>query len=102
MHDVGKVITGLVIFIALVLSPVWYQAARGAETGPPELERAIDGPDCVADSKFMRALHMDLLDVWRDEADGGGTDCLRETLKALDHTDFPRPLRRVVVAISGP
>jgi hypothetical protein len=68
MHDAGKVIAGLAIFLALVLSPVWYQAARGAETGPPELERAIDGPDCVAESEYMRALHMDLLDIWRDEA----------------------------------
>ena len=68
MHDAGKVITGLAIFLALVLSPVWYQAARGAETGPPELERAIDGPDCVAEIEYMRSLHMELLDVWRDEA----------------------------------
>ena len=68
MHDAGKITAGLVIFLALVTSPVWYQVARGAETGPPELEKATGGPECVAPAEYMRALHMDLLDVWRDEA----------------------------------
>jgi hypothetical protein len=68
MHDGGKVTAGLVIFLALVTLPMWYQVARGAETKPPKLEPASDGPDCVAPSEYMRALHMDLLDVWRDEA----------------------------------
>ena len=68
MHEGGKVTAGLVIFLALVTLPMWYQVARGAETKPPKLEPASDGPDCVAPSEYMRALHMDLLDVWRDEA----------------------------------
>jgi hypothetical protein len=68
MHDAGKVITGLVVFLALVTVPVWYQVARGAETAPPELEVPKDAEECVAPSEYMRALHMDLLDVWRDEA----------------------------------
>jgi len=68
MHDAGKVTAGLVIFLALVTLPVWYQAARGAEPGPPELAAATGGEECVAPSQYMRALHMDLLNVWRDEA----------------------------------
>jgi len=68
MHDAGKVIAGLVIFLALVTVPVWYQAARGAEPGAPELVAATGGSECVAPGEFMRALHMDLLNVWRDEA----------------------------------
>jgi hypothetical protein len=68
MHDAGKVIAGLVIFLALVTSPMWYQVARGAETKPPELALVADGKDCVAPAEYMRALHMDLLNVWRDEA----------------------------------
>jgi hypothetical protein len=68
MHDAGKVAAGLVIFLALVTLPVWYQAARGAEPGAPELEKAVEGPECVAPAEYMRALHMDLLNVWRDEA----------------------------------
>lgn len=68
MHDAGKIITGLVVFLALVTLPIWYQAARGAETGPPKLELAGESEECVAPSEYMRALHMDLLNVWRDEA----------------------------------
>nr|CAJ31205.1 Hdr-like menaquinol-oxidizing enzyme, subunit E [uncultured sulfate-reducing bacterium] len=68
MHDAGKVIAGLVVFLALVTSPMWYQVARGAETKPPELALVADAKDCVAPAEYMRALHMDLLDVWRDEA----------------------------------
>jgi hypothetical protein len=72
MHDAGKITAGLVIFLALVTSPVWYQAARGAETGPPDLGSASKGEGCVESSKYMRSLHMDLLNVWRDEAVRGG------------------------------
>lgn len=68
MHDAGKISVGLAIFLALVTLPVWYQAARGAEPGAPELVAATGGPECVAPTEYMRALHMDLLDAWRDEA----------------------------------
>lgn len=68
MHDAGKITAGLVVFLALVTSPVWYQAARGAETGPPDLGSASKGEGCVESGKYMRSLHMDLLNVWRDEA----------------------------------
>jgi hypothetical protein len=72
MHDAGKITAGLVIFLALVTSPVWYQAARGAETGPPDLGSATKGEGCVESGKYMRSLHMDLLNAWRDEAVRGG------------------------------
>ena len=68
MHDGGKVTAGLVIFLALVTLPMWYQVARGAETKPPKLALVADSKDCVAPSQYMRALHMDLLNVWRSEA----------------------------------
>ena len=68
MHDAGKITAGLVVFLALVTLPVWYQAARGAEPGAPELEMPTESEECVAPGRYMRALHMDLLNVWRDEA----------------------------------
>ena len=68
MHDGGKISAGLAIFLALVTLPVWYQAARGAETKPPALEPTSGGEACVAPTEYMRARHMDLLNVWRDEA----------------------------------
>ena len=68
MHDAGKIIAGLVVFLALVTLPMWYQVARGAGTAPPELEMARDSKQCVAPTEYMRALHMDLLNLWRDQA----------------------------------
>jgi hypothetical protein len=68
MHDAGKISAGLVVFLALVTLPVWYHAALGAETGPPELPATTKGENCVAEGRYMRALHMDLLNVWRDQA----------------------------------
>ena len=68
MHDGGKVTAGLAVFLALVTLPIWYQAARGAETKPPKLAIVADSEECVAPSQYMRVLHMDLLNVWRDEA----------------------------------
>jgi hypothetical protein len=69
MHDAGKITAGLVVFLALVTSPVWYQAARGAETGPPDLGSASKGEGCVESGKYMRSLH-GLLNAWRDRRSG--------------------------------
>jgi hypothetical protein len=68
MHDAGKVIVGLAVFLAVVTSPVWYQAAKGAVAGPPDLKIKSESPVCVAETSYMRSLHMDLLDNWRDDA----------------------------------
>ena len=67
MHDAGKVIAGLVVFLAIVTSPMSYQWAKGAEPGAPELNIAPEYETCVAPTQFMRSLHMDLLNDWRDE-----------------------------------
>ncbi len=68
MNDAGKIIGGLVIFLLLVTSPMWYHLAAGNEAGEPELViPAAAGEVCVADAEYMRAFHMDLLNEWRDE-----------------------------------
>ena len=69
MSDFGKIIAGLVVFIALVTFPFWYGAASGkAEAPNPKLTAEIQGKSCVMPKEYMRAYHMDLLDDWRDEA----------------------------------
>ena len=68
MHDAGKIVGALVIFLAIVLSPIWYQAVAGAEPGPPEVRLATESQQCVEPREYMRSLHMDLLNNWRDEA----------------------------------
>jgi len=66
MYDAGKVILGIVVFLALVTFPLWYNLAGEVSVTAPELEKA-EGSQCVQDAEWMRGHHMDLLDDWRDE-----------------------------------
>lgn len=66
MFDTGKVIIGLIIFLALIGFPIWYNVAGGKAGYSPELEDA-PGDMCVRDTAWMTANHMDLLDDWRDK-----------------------------------
>jgi len=67
MYDAGKIIAGLLIFLVLVTSPMWYKAATGTKGEAPELKYVTEEKACVADTEYMRALHMDLLNEWRDD-----------------------------------
>jgi len=67
MHDAGKVILGIIVFLALITFPIWYNVANGKAGYTPELERAAHGDNCVRDSAWMTGNHMDLLNQWRDE-----------------------------------
>lgn len=74
MYDAGKVFAGLVVLVVIVTAPFWLQAVRGAEktAAPPELVIVTDAKQCVASTEYMRALHMDLLNSWRDDVVRGG------------------------------
>jgi len=67
MRDKGMILTGLVIFLALAVFPIWYNLLIGKAGPPPELKLPPEGGECVADTQFMRTNHMDLLMEWRDE-----------------------------------
>ncbi|MBD3402353.1 cytochrome C [candidate division GN15 bacterium] len=66
MYDAGKVILGVVLFLAILLFPVWYNLAKGQTDAEPELAEPVKGETCVAPTDYMRSNHMDLLDDWRD------------------------------------
>jgi hypothetical protein len=66
MYDAGKVIVGLIIFLALVTFPTWFSATTGQASDAPELARPVKGENCVMGTEYMRASHMDLLNQWRD------------------------------------
>jgi hypothetical protein len=68
MYDTGKVIVGLVVFLAVVTSPMLYQLAKGGTPEPPELKISPEYKTCIAPTEYMRSLHMDLLNTWRDQA----------------------------------
>jgi hypothetical protein len=66
MYDGGKIISGLVIFVILVLSPFWYNALAGNPGYKPNPELPKTEKACVESKAFMKAEHMTLLDDWRD------------------------------------
>jgi len=68
MNDTGKILGGLIIFLLLVTSPMWYNLATGkGKTGPDPVIAPGAGSTCVAETEYMRAYHMDLLNEWRDD-----------------------------------
>jgi hypothetical protein len=67
MNDKGKIIVGLIIFVAVFTFPFWYN--HGAATEPPEpklTEKAKKAENCVEETAYMRTEHMQILDEWRD------------------------------------
>jgi hypothetical protein len=67
MRDKGRIVLGLVVFLALATFPVWYNLATGEGPRRPELRMPAEGLDCVIDADTMRTEHMQLLMGWRDE-----------------------------------
>jgi hypothetical protein len=68
MKDKNKILAGLVIFIALITFPFWFNMGKAAPA--PELEltaKAKAAKTCVMPTDYMTAEHMQLLDVWRHQ-----------------------------------
>jgi hypothetical protein len=66
MKDRNKILAGLVIFIAVITLPFWFKMGKAAPA--PELEltaKAKAAKTCVMPTAYMKAEHMQLLDVWR-------------------------------------
>ena len=67
MYNTKYVLPGLLIFLALFSFPFW--GSIGAdEYKRPELALPLDQKECIEPVEYMRANHMELLDIWRDEA----------------------------------
>ncbi len=68
MHDSGKIIIGLIIFVLIATLPIIYNMMACDVSGAPEMEIPPEaGKECVRDAEYMRPNHMDLLNQWRDE-----------------------------------
>jgi len=68
MYDGGRIITGLIIALALFLFPFYWDA--GFASKAPEIEltpKAKEAKVCVLEKDFMRTNHMKLLDQWRHQ-----------------------------------
>lgn len=66
MYDSGKILIGVLVFVALLMFPVWYNLASGQAGRQLDLAKPVKGETCVAETAYMRASHMNLLDDWRD------------------------------------
>ena len=86
MYDSGKIIVGLIIFIALVTFPFYNNI--GKVNAKPELK--IDTPEiqklpeherkCVEPKEFMRGGHMQLLNDWRDSVVRNGNSVYKNSV----------------------
>ncbi len=66
MRDRKWILTGLVVFVAVALFPVWYGALAGKATAPnPPLP--TNSSSCIEPTQWMIANHPGLLNSWRNE-----------------------------------
>ena len=67
MYYISKaIIIGVIVFLCLVMIPVWYVLASGKAADVPELEIVTVEKQCVEETQYMRNNHMDLLDDWQE------------------------------------
>jgi hypothetical protein len=64
MYDGGKIITGLIIGIVLLTYPFWSNLGKASPR--PEIVLPTKSKQCVEPREYMRAKHMQVLDLWRD------------------------------------
>ena len=66
MNDKKWIISGIVVFVLIALFPFWYNRGKAVPAPKVELtEQAKAAKECVRSTEYMRAEHMQLLDVWR-------------------------------------
>jgi hypothetical protein len=88
MYDSSKVITGIIIFLLLISSPIWYNMASGKASYVPRIQIDASQTQCVESKEYMRANHMDLLDDWRIEVVRGES----RIYKASDGKEYEKSL----------
>ena len=74
IYDGGKIILGLLVFVAVALFPFYYQGGKVAAKPEPktdtpaiqEYEKLNGKKECVESKEWMRGEHMQLLNQWRD------------------------------------
>lgn len=70
MYNGGKIIAGLVVFLAFFTFPFYYNLGKANARPEPKLNtpviQQLAEKKCVESKDFMRAEHMQLLNDWRD------------------------------------
>ncbi|MGC2063849.1 MAG: sulfate reduction electron transfer complex DsrMKJOP subunit DsrJ [Thermodesulfovibrionales bacterium] len=70
MYNGGKIIAGLIVFLAFFAFPFYYNLGKANARPEPKLNtpviQQLAEKKCVESRDFMRAEHMQLLNDWRD------------------------------------
>lgn len=84
MYNIGKVITGIIIFLLFVAFPFYYNIGKVIAIPDPSLDTPVINElvekKCVEPREFMRVNHMTMLNDWRDLA-------IREGRRAYINTE---------------
>ncbi|MGO9016122.1 MAG: sulfate reduction electron transfer complex DsrMKJOP subunit DsrJ [Dissulfurispiraceae bacterium] len=71
MYDSGKIITGLLVFVAIIAFPFVHTMGTNIVKPEPKIDTPVIQQmavkQCVETKDFMKAEHMQLLNNWRDE-----------------------------------
>ena len=66
MSDRTKVVIALVVVLVLAAFPTWQALGAAGHAGRPELDLPENETECVEDTEYMTARHMELLNQWRN------------------------------------
>ena len=92
LHDHGKILAGIVVFLIATTLPFWY--GRGKAVSPPDLRldtpviQQLQDKRCVEATPFMRSNHMKLLNTWRDSVVREGNRSYRATDGKVYHASL--------------
>jgi methionine salvage enolase-phosphatase E1 len=71
MYNGGKIIAGLIIFVALLTFPFYINQGKSIEKAEPSLDtpviKQLEKKECIRPKDEMKAGHMKILNRWRDE-----------------------------------
>lgn len=65
MYNAKYIIPGIAVFVVFFTAPFWWNL--GGSYAKPELKLPDGVKECVESAEYMRAEHMQILNVWRDK-----------------------------------
>lgn len=68
MYNAKYVIVAIIVFVALFTTPFWMGGIGAKKYTRPDVALPQNEKECVEPVAYMRAEHMQLLNLWRDEA----------------------------------
>ncbi len=66
MNDKKLIITGLCIFVVIMIFPFLMNIGKASNGADPVILKSLEGKQCVLSKEEMKAEHMQILDEWRD------------------------------------